>query len=241
MKAMILAAGLGTRLRPITYSTPKALVKVGEQTLLETIIKRLKLFGFNQIIINVHHFADQIIQFIDNKNSFDIHIEISREDNLLDTGGGLKKAAWFFDDDKPFLLHNVDILSDVDIAELTQFHKKNNSMATLATRKRKTTRYLLVDTENNFCGWKSIQSGQEKIVGRHERKLSPISFMGIHIISPKLLKLLPPENKFSIIETYVQLAENYSIKTMRCDKCRWLDLGKPEKLKQAEIVFPDFF
>lgn len=236
---MILAAGLGTRLRPLTDSIPKALVKIKNQTLLEKVIQRLKSFGFDQIIINVHHFADQIIQFIKNNNSFDIQIEISEEDTLLNTGGGLKKAAWFFDIDEPFLLHNVDVLSDLDIQQLINFHNKNNAMATLATRTRKTTRYFLTDSQNNLCGWESLQSNEKTIVRQPEGELSRISFMGIHVISPKLLPLLPSDDTFSIIDAYLQLAENNTIKAMPCNEYRWLDLGKPEHLQNADKFFSD--
>ncbi len=239
MKAMILAAGLGSRLRPFTDSTPKALVKIKNRTLLEIIINRLKIFGINEMIINVHHFADQIIQFIKNNNSFDIRIKISREDSLLGTGGGLKKAAWFFNDNRPFLLHNVDVVSDLDIQQLLKFHNKNKALATLATRSRKTNRYLLTDSNNTLCGWKSIQPNERKMVRVAEGKLSPVSFMGMHIISPELLSLLPSDEKFSIVNAYLAVAENHIIKTMPCDNSKWLDLGKPEQLNQANQLFPD--
>ena len=239
MRAMILAAGLGTRLRPLTDSTPKALVKIKNQTLMEIIIKRLKSFGINEVIINVHHFADQIIQFIKDNHSFNIRIEISREDTLLDTGGGLKKAAWFFDDGKSFLLHNVDVLSDLDILHLLKFHKENNALATLAIRTRKTNRYFLIDSNNTLCGWESIQSNEKKIVRQAEGEISRVSFMGIHIISPELLSLFPPDEKFSIIDAYLTIAKNHIIKTMPCDKNKWLDLGKLEQLNQAAQLFPD--
>ncbi|HES59202.1 MAG: nucleotidyltransferase family protein [Calditrichaceae bacterium] len=241
MKAMILAAGLGTRLRPLTDSIPKALVKINDKTLLEIVINRLKSFGVNGIIINVHHFADQIIQFIKDNNSFDIQIEISKEEDLLDTGGGLKKAAWFFDDHMPFLLHNVDVLSDIDISKLVEFHNNNSAIATLATRTRKTSRYFLTDSHNTLCGWESIQSNEKKMVRQFQGDLSRVSFMGIHSISPELLSYLPSVEKFSIIDAYLKIAENHTIKTMPCDTYRWLDLGKPEQLNQASGLFPELF
>jgi NDP-sugar pyrophosphorylase family protein len=239
MKAMILAAGFGTRIRPLTNSTPKALVKIQNRTLLEITIERLKSFGIDEILINVHHLAEQIFQFIKDKNSFDIRIEISNEDTLLNTGGGLKKAAWFFDSDEPFIMHNVDVLSDLDISQVISFHKENGAYATLATRTRKTTRYLLTDSQNMLCGWESVQSNERKIVKQSEGELSRVSFMGIHLISPKLLSLLPQEEKFSIIDAYLQIANNTIIKTMPCDQYRWLDLGNPEQLKQVAQLFPD--
>ena len=239
MKAMIFSAGLGTRLRPITDSIPKALVTINNKTLLEIVIQRLKAFGISQIIINVHHFAEQIIQFIKDNNSFDIEIELSKENILLDTGGGLKKAAWFFDNDKSFLLHNVDVLSDLDILELVDNHIENNALATLATRIRNSTRYFLTDTQNNLCGWESTQTKEKKIVRQAEGNLSRASFMGIHVISPKLLSLLPGDDKFSIIDTYLQSARNNIIKTFPCDKYRWLDLGKPEQLAKADQLLTE--
>lgn len=239
MKAMILAAGLGTRLRPLTDSTPKALVKIKKHTLLEIIINRLKIFGINEMIINVYHFADQINQFIKNNNSFDIRIKISREDSLLGTGGGLKKAGWFFNDNNPFLLHNVDVLSDLNIQQLLKFHNKNKALATLATRSRKTNRYFLTDLNNTLCGWESIQSNEKKIVRQPQGALSRVSFMGIHIISPEFLSLLPSDKKFSIVDAYLTAAENHIIKTMPCDTSKWLDLGKPEQFNQADQLFPE--
>ena len=239
MKAMILAAGLGTRLRPLTDSIPKALVKINNKTLLEITINRIKEFGISEMIINIHHFADQIIQFLKENNYFDIQIEISREENLLDTGGGLKKAGWFFNDNEPFLVHNVDVLSNVNINELLKFHKKNSTIATLATRTRKTSRYFLTDSHNTLCGWESVQLNEKKIVRQSPGNLSRVSFMGIHIISPLLLAYLPNEEKFSIVDAYLKIAENHVIKTMPCDTYRWLDLGKPEQLSQASAQFPE--
>src|SRR5690606_32019928 len=154
MKAMIFAAGMGTRLKPLTDTIPKALVPVGGKPLLQHIIEKLKRFGFNEIIINIHHFGQQIIDFVQENNSFDIRIEFSDErEQLLDTGGGIKKAAWFFDDNKPFLVHNVDILSNIDLQELYHFHLKNNTIATLLCSIRQTSRYLLFDTDNHLRGW----------------------------------------------------------------------------------------
>ena len=153
MKAMILAAGLGTRLRPLTDSTPKALVTIKNRTLLEIIINRLKTFGINEMIINVHHFADHIIQYIKNNHFFNIRIEISKEDNLLDTGGSLKKASWFFNKNETILVHNVDIITDLDLDKMRQYHLTNGSFATLAVRKRQTQRYFVFDeNEQSFLG-----------------------------------------------------------------------------------------
>ena len=157
MKAMVLAAGLGTRLRPLTDSRPKALVELAGRTLLEITLTRLHTFGITEVIVNVHHFADMLIDYLKSHNNFGLRIEISREDVLLDTGGGLKKAAWFFLDDsdrldEPFLLHNVDVISNVDFARMLQFHKKHRALATLAVQSRETSRPLLFDENLQLCG-----------------------------------------------------------------------------------------
>ncbi|MEJ2053636.1 MAG: sugar phosphate nucleotidyltransferase [Calditrichaceae bacterium] len=241
MKAMILAAGLGARLKTLTSSTPKALIKIKQRTLLEILINRLKSFGVDQIIINVHYLAGQIITYLENNNYFDIHIEISMEKELLDTGGGLKKAGWFFDDGKPFLVHNVDVLCDINYDEFYGRHLNNNCLATLAARQRKTNRYLLCDEQHYLCGWQSEQTGEKRITRHANGSLFPVSFTGIHVISPELLSLLPAENKFSIIEAYLQIAEENLIKIDLTDAGRWLDVGRPQHLQQAEKLFPEYF
>jgi len=160
MKAMILAAGLGTRLRPLTDNRPKALVEISGRTLLEITLSRLRAFGVREVIINVHHFADMIAGYLKAKNNFGMRIEISREDVLLDTGGGLKKAAWFFLEDassldEPFILHNVDVISTIDLPRMLQFHKEHHALATLAVQARETSRYLLFDDHLQLCGRRS--------------------------------------------------------------------------------------
>src|SRR5512140_2099739 len=158
MKAMVLAAGLGTRLRPLTNDRPKALVEVGERTLLEITLNRLRDFGIHDVIINVHHYADMVMERVKAAGNFGMHIEFSREDILLDTGGGLKKAAWFLrgdssaSNDEPFILHNVDVISTIDLQRMLEVHKKNNALATLAVQERKTSRYLLFDGQLLLCG-----------------------------------------------------------------------------------------
>jgi NDP-sugar pyrophosphorylase family protein len=169
MKAMILAAGLGTRLRPLTDHRPKALVEINGRTLLEITLTRLRAFGITEVIINVHHFADRVIDYLKSNKSFGMRIELSREEVLLDTGGGLKKAAWFFVEDparldEPFLLHNVDVLSTIDFARMLQFHKEHHALATLAVQDRESNRYLLFDDHLQLCGRTSstpVPSGAE--------------------------------------------------------------------------------
>ncbi|MGB1243748.1 MAG: sugar phosphate nucleotidyltransferase, partial [Chitinophagales bacterium] len=166
MKAMIFAAGLGTRLRPLTNDKPKALVEVNGKPLLEIVILQLKRYGFRDIVVNVHYFAKQIIRFLEAKNNFGIHIQISDEsDLLLETGGGLQKAKHFLcSDDEPFLVHNVDILSDINLKALYQSHLEGSPLATLVVRNRKTSRYLLFDETNRLCGWKNVKTGEVRMM-----------------------------------------------------------------------------
>lgn len=234
MKAMILAAGLGTRLRPLTNRKPKALIEINKIPLLEIVIKGLKLYDFNEIIINVHHFADQIIGFLKEKNNFGIDIKVSDEtDLLLSTGGGLKKASWFFNDSKPFLVHNVDILSDIDLKQFYEVHINSEALATLAVRNRQSSRYLLFDNDNNLCGWKNIKTNKVKIAKRSKSDLIPLAFSGIHIINTSIFNLMPEQHVFSMIDVYLNLAANYSIKEFNHDSSMWIDIGTKESLIEA--------
>ncbi len=235
MRAMIFAAGLGTRLKPITDTKPKALVEVKNTPLLEIAINKLKNSGFDEIIVNVHHFADMIIEFLKSKNNFGIRIEISDErDLLLDTGGGLKKASWFFDDDKPFLVYNVDILSDIDLQKMYSFHQLLNSIATLAVRNRSTQRYLLVDDDNLICGWQNTKTGEVKKARETTSSLHQLAYSGIQIVDPRILSLMPEEKVFSIINFYLSIASKEKITAFKHDETYWLDLGKVESLEKAE-------
>ncbi|KAA3615384.1 MAG: nucleotidyltransferase family protein [Calditrichaeota bacterium] len=242
MKAMVLAAGLGTRLGKITASKPKALVEVEGIPLIEHVILRLKKHRFTEIIINVHHFTGQIIDFIESRNSFGLHIDFSQEKELLDTGGGLKNASWFFDSNEPFLLQNVDILSDLDLTAFMQFHIDSESLATVAVRQRETQRYILFDENNQLVGWESLQTG-EKIISRPGKgEISRLSFMGIHAFSPKIFAKMKDDGAFSIIKTYLKLAEDGGkITGYRGDSARWLDLGRIEVFQQARMILGDDF
>ena len=239
MRAFILAAGLGTRLKPLTNSVPKALVKIKDKTLLEIIINKLIKSGFNKIIINVHHFANQVIDFI-NQNNFSAEIVISDEsDKLLDTGGGLKKAAWFFDDGKPFLVHNVDILSNIDLKKMYNFHLQNNTLAALAIRKRKSTRYLLFTDDNNLCGWMNEKTG-EQIKTENENCCNKFAFSGIHVIDPKIFSLMPEGDVFSIIKLYLSLISKHKLRGYVDNESFLIDCGKTENLKIAEENYKKF-
>jgi mannose-1-phosphate guanylyltransferase len=239
MRAMVLAAGLGTRLRPLTNDRPKALVEIGGRTLLELTLTRLASFGVREVIINVHHFADLVIQYLKTKNNFGLQVEISREELLLDTGGGLKKASWFFLQDpsrldEPFILHNVDVVSKIDFQRLLSFHSENRALATLAVQERESSRYLLFDEHAELCG-RRIGRDQEPELVRPSPNLQALAFSGIHMISPRLLTNMTEEGVFSIIATYLRLAgQGEKILSFRADEYYWRDLGKLEDLRQAE-------
>lgn len=237
MKAMVLAAGLGTRLRPLTNDRPKALVEVAGRTLLEITLRRLASFGINDVIVNVHHFADLMVDYLQENNNFGMRIEISREDVLLDTGGGLKKAGWFFLEDKneePFILHNVDVISTIDLTRMVQFHKENQCLATLAVQNRETSRYLLFDKNSDLCGRRLGIDGTVELV-RGTRDFNAFAFSGIHVISPRFLRMLSEDGVFSIITSYLRIAgTGEKVRAFRADQYYWRDLGKPENVTRAE-------
>ena len=236
MKAMILAAGLGTRLRPLTDHSPKALVEVAGRTMLEITLARLRSFEVRDVIINVHHFAEQVIAYLEANHNFGMHIEVSREEILLDTGGGLKKAAHFFrsvpgDPEEPFLVHNVDVVSDIDLRRMLQFHAEKRALATLAVQNRTASRYLLFDDQCQLCGRES--KNQNELLCSSP-SLQPLAFTGIHAISPRLLPLLTEQGAFSVITSYLRLAaQGEKILSFRADQYYWRDLGRPESIRQA--------
>jgi NDP-sugar pyrophosphorylase family protein len=240
MKAMILAAGLGTRLRPLTDNRPKALVEINGRTLLEITLSRLRKFGVHDVIINVHHFADMIVEYLKTNDNFGLHIEMSREEALLDTGGGLKRAARFFKDsgghsgkETPFILHNVDVLSTIDLERMRQLHFETQALATLAVQDRETSRYLLFDERRELCGRRAGRNQPPELV-RPAQWLQAWAFSGIHIISPRLLAMMIEDGAFSIITTYLRLAAHgEKILAFRADEYYWRDLGRPEDVAQA--------
>ena len=238
MKAMILAAGLGTRLQPLTGDRPKALVKIAGRTLLEITLSRLRAYGIREVIINVHHFADMILEYLKTNDNFGMRIEISREEVLLDTGGGLKKAAYFFLEDsnrfeEPFILHNVDVISTIDLRRLVQFHTEKQALATLAVQNRETSRYLIFDEQLQLCGRRSGLDQNPEFV-RPSQQVQALAFSGIHVISPRLFALMIEEGVFSIITSYLHLAAHgEKIRAFRADEYYWRDLGRPENVAQA--------
>jgi NDP-sugar pyrophosphorylase family protein len=238
MKAMIFAAGLGTRLKPITDERPKALVPVSGKPLLQHIIEKLVASGFTEVIINVHHFAGQIIQFLQDNNNFNIDIRISDESGmLLDTGGGIRKVSHFFNDGKPFLVHNVDILSNADLTELYNYHVQKGGISTLLVSHRQTSRYLLFNEENTLEGWVNDLTGEIKtpfpdLSIQHMRKMA---FSGVHVLSPDIFNWMNnfPE-KFSIIDFYLDIAAKTTIKGYPVEDLKIIDVGKIDSLKEAE-------
>ena len=244
MKALIFAAGLGTRLKPLTETMPKALVPVGGIPLLEHAILKLKKVGVTEIIINVHHFADQIIDFIHSKNAFDIRIAFSDErDLLLDTGGGLKKAAWFLEDNQPFFVYNVDILSNVDLKQMYSYHLQFDSLSTLFVSERKTSRYLLFDNDNKLRGWHNTQTGEIKPQGTiiNSEEYNPLAFNGIHVISPEIFTLMNDwQGGFSIIDFYLSIAGKSNIQPFQEKDTQIIDVGKIMSLQEAENFYKKF-
>jgi len=236
MKAMIFAAGLGTRLRPLTEHRPKALIEAGGMTLLEFAIRRLKYFGFREIIINIHHHGQQIIDFLEAQQYFGIHIAVSDErDLLLDTGGGLAKAAWFFEG-QPFLVYNADILSSLDLGALFEAHLQKKGLATLAVQQRESSRAFLFDAQNQLCGWQNFASGEVR-QSRPVAHAVPRSFSGIHVLSSEIFTFMPQEERvFSIVETYLQAAATQPIYAYPHDGDIWVDVGKPSALEKAAAV-----
>ena len=234
-QSMIFAAGMGTRLKPLTDSMPKAMVPVAGKPLLWHIVMKLKRSGFERIVINVHHFADDICQYLDTQK-WDAEILISDErQQLLDTGGGLKHAAPLFRKNEPILIHNVDILSHIDFGEALAYHSYSKNIATLFVSNRKTSRYLLFDNSKQLIGWEDIRSGEKKWSNHPASDYTPLAFSGIAIIQPELTDLLPEEgHPYPIIPAYLEIAKTHRIKYFIHNSNDWLDVGKPETLAQAQ-------
>ena len=252
MQAMIFAAGLGTRLKPITDHMPKAMVCVGGEPLIKHVIKKLKDAGTERIVVNVHHFASQITEYLKENNNFNLDIEISDEtDKLLDTGGGIKKAAAMFDSYSPVLIHNVDILSNVDLKKFYQKAcetevqdkqtEKNDVDAVLLVSERKTKRYLLFDNDMRLKGWTNIETGEVKspYPELNPKNCKMLAFAGIHVISPRLFKMMNEEftDKFGIIDFYLKACSKHIIKGYVKQNLKLLDVGKIDTLKEAEKFF----
>jgi len=238
MKAMIFAAGLGTRLKPLTNSIPKALVEFQGKTLLEHTILKLKNAGFYQLVINVHHLADQIEDFLKSHHNFNLDINISDERNmLLDTGGGILHAKKYLSDTDFFLIHNVDIFSDISLNKLINSHLKTDALATLAVYEGTSSRKLVFDEEGILCQWKDIKKNEIKIARESSKPLSDQSFCGIHMINTKIFELITETGAFSIIDLYLRLAKDHKVCSYISDHSYCLDLGDLHKIKKAENYF----
>jgi NDP-sugar pyrophosphorylase family protein len=235
MKAMIFAAGLGTRLKPLTDNKPKALVEIEGKTLLERSITYLKHYGINDITVNVHHYAQQIRDFLEQHDHFGITMHISDETGmLLDTGGGILKAKAFLEGKEPILLVNVDILTNLNLYLLLQFHKESEALVSLVVRDRETSRYLLFDRMDQLCGWKNVTTGKLRIARPDSvAEAFPMAFSGIHLIEPKLLSLISESGKFSVIDLYLRLAATEKILAFAHPASIWMDLGKYEQMDSA--------
>jgi NDP-sugar pyrophosphorylase family protein len=235
MKAMVLAAGLGTRLRPLTDDRPKALVEVAGRTMLEITLERLRSFGIDEVIVNAHHHAQRLVDYLAAHQNFGMRIEISHEEQLLDTGGGLKRAAEFFlrgGEDEPFLVHNVDVLSTIDLPAMARQHAASDALATLAVKPRQSSRQLLFDQAGLLCG---RRAGDATEWARETTDAEPLAFCGIHVISPRVFSLMDEQGAFSIVPVYLrQAAAGEPIAAYRADASYWRDLGRVESIRQAE-------
>jgi len=234
MKAFILAAGTGTRLKPLTDTLPKALIKIGDYTLLEIVIRRLSSAGYKSLVINVHHFADQIVDFLRSKDNFGLDIEISDEsDELLDTGGALKKAGKFFSGEENVLVHNIDILSNLDINALAAYHAEKGALVTLAVKDRPTTRSLLVDASGRLCGWE-FPDKKISILTRDNRKgLKTTAFSGVYIFSTRILEQFPEDKIFGFVPWILNLASSEKILTWDQNPSFWYEAGRTESIALA--------
>lgn len=237
-KGMIFAAGLGSRLKPWTDHHPKALAVVNHKSLLQRNVEYLQRHGITELIVNVHHFAGQIVEAIEKNKGWGSQITISDETSeVLETGGGLKKAAWYFEDTENFVVMNADILTDMNLTDMIASHQNHPSLATLAVSNRDTSRYFLFDEQNVLHGWRNVKTGEEKIV-RYAETLIPRAFSGIHVIHAGLLDKIWQEGKFSMVDVYLDLARTNIISAFDHTGQKLVDVGKPESIAKAELLFP---
>lgn len=234
---MIFAAGIGSRFKPWTDKHPKALAMINGKSLLQRNVEYLQKYGIRDIVVNVHHFADQVIEAIKENKGWGSDIRISDESvALLETGGGLKKAGPLFTCERMVII-NADILTDLDLSKMISYHTSSNQLATIAVTNRSTSRYFLFDKYLTLCGWKNNNTGEEKI-SRRADILTPMAFSGIHLIEKRLISLLTKEGKFSIVDVYLDLAKNEIIKGFDHSGSRFVDVGKPESVAIASSMFP---
>ena len=241
MNALILAAGLGTRLGKLTADRPKALVEVAGHTMLEYQLRRLSAAGFEHFVINIHHFAPKVRAFLEENGNFGLDIRLSDESQLLlDTGGGIRRAFRLFENEDPVLVHNVDIFSDTDLGALYRGHAGSGADATLLVAHRTTSRYLYFDADGMLCGWSNEKTGQVRspLEGFDRTRYAPCAFQGIHVLSRTVLPYLDsvPQEKFSITDFYVDNAGRLRLRSVLQDPANWADAGKPETLADAERI-----
>ncbi len=243
MKALLLAAGLGTRLQPFTLHHPKALAMVNGKTLLQRNVEYLQQQGITELIVNVHHFPDQIINAIEVNKGWGSTISISDETHtVLETGGGMQKAAWYFEKEESFVVMNVDMLTTMPLAEMIQQHETNKPLATLAITDRTSSRYLLFDAQNKLCGWRNTATLEQKgaVLDYNEiqkQALSQKAFSGIHVINTKIFNLIQQQGKFSLIDVYMNLCGSHTIEGFNHSDSLLIDVGKPESIVKAEGLF----
>jgi len=239
MKAFILAAGLGTRLEPLTNEIPKALILVNGVPLLERNVRYLAAQGVTEFVVNVHHLADKVEEFLRSNNNFGCKIAISDERNLLlETGGGLRHAAKFLNGSEPFVMYNVDVLTSLDVRKMYEQHAQSGALATLAVSHRSSSRYFLFNAEHRLCGWCNVKTGEEKRPVQAEETLIPLAFGGVHVISPKIFKHLDNfDEKFSIVDVYLALAAEHLIESYSIQNERWIDVGTLDTLEEANKMW----
>lgn len=231
---MIFAAGLGSRLRPLTNDKPKALVKMAGTTMLEMALLKMKEAGISKVVVNVHHHRKQILEFLSAFHIPEMEILVSDEkEHLLDTGGGLLKARPLFDPDTPILLYNVDIVTTANIRHFIDFHNRQNPLVSLMVKDRPTTRHLLFDDQMNLVGWQNSKTG-EKIITYQSETTRAFGFQGIHIVNPGIFDLIEETGTFPIMQMYLRLASEYPFKGFECTNDIWFDIGTPEKLGETE-------
>jgi len=237
---MILAAGLGTRLMPFTAEVPKALIGLNGIPLLALAIGKLRQSGFNEIIVNIHHHAQKVRDFLNQRDFKEIHIAISDEsEGLLDTGGGILKARWFLDGSDPFVVFNVDVITSLDLKKLYHEHMNKRALVTLAVSQRESGRYFLFDRDDNLCGWKNARDGKTRWSGNPDPNSRPLAFSGIHVISPEIFSLITETGRFSIVDMYLRLAQANQIKAYDHSGQVWFDLGKPDQIAVVSKYLED--